>query len=105
MCSGGAIAHINIESNFPNKDVAWDMLNKIASRGVIYFAFSSKINVCKNHHGFVGQDICPVCGEPVADQYSRVVGFLTPRGSYSSDRKREFDARQWYEYATQLKDL
>ena len=105
MCSGGAIAHINIESNFPSKDVAWDMLNKIASKGVIYFAFNTKINVCKNHHGFVGQKICPVCGEPVADQYTRIVGFLTPRKGYSSDRKREFDARQWYEYAQDLKDL
>ena len=105
MCSGGAIAHINIESQFPSKDVAWDMLNKIASRGVIYFAFNTKINVCKNHHGFVGQKICPVCGEPVADQYTRIVGFLTPRKGYSSDRKREFDARQWYEYAQDLKDL
>jgi len=105
MCSGGAIAHINIESNFPSKDVAWDMLNKIASKGVIYFAFNTKINVCKNHHAFVGQNVCPVCGEPVSDQYTRIVGFLTPRKSYSNDRKREFDARQWYEYAQDLKDL
>lgn len=29
-CSGGAIAHINLEHNFPNADMAWDMLNKIA---------------------------------------------------------------------------
>lgn len=105
MCSGGAIAHINIESNFPNKDVAWDMLNKIASRGVIYFAFNTKINVCKNHHASVGQNTCPVCGEPIADQYTRIVGFLTPRNSYSNDRKREFDARKWYEYAQDMKDL
>lgn len=105
MCSGGAIAHINIESQFPSKDVAWDMLNKIASKGVIYFAFNTKINVCKHHHAFVGQNTCPVCGEPVADQYTRIVGFLTPRKSYSNDRKREFDARQWYEYAQDLKDL
>lgn len=105
LCSGGAIAHINIESNFPNKDVAWDMLNKIAKKKVIYFAFNTKINVCKNHHGFVGTDVCPVCGEPIYDQYTRVVGFLTGTKSWSKDRRREFDARQWYEYATQLKDL
>lgn len=105
MCSGGAIAHINIESNFPNKDVAWDMLNKIASRGVIYFAFNTKINVCKNHHAFVGTNVCPVCGEDIYDQYTRIVGFLTPTKSYSKDRRREFDARNWYDYATQLKDL
>ena len=42
-CSGGAIAHINLEHNFPNTDMAWDMLNKIAESGVIYFAFNTRI--------------------------------------------------------------
>lgn len=98
-CSGGAIAHINIENNFPNKDVAWDMLNKIAISDVIYFAFNSIINECENHHGFVGTDICPICGKPVFDTYTRIVGFLEPRRTYSSVRKRERDARQWYKYA------
>ena len=105
MCSGGAIAHINIESKFPTKDAAWDMLNNIANAGVIYFAFNTKISVCKNHHAFVGTDTCPVCGEPIHDQYTRVVGFLTPTKSYSKERKKEFDARKWYDYASELKDL
>ena len=105
MCSGGAIAHINVESKFPSNDVAWEMLNKIANAGVIYFAFNTKINVCKNHHGFVGRDTCPVCGEGIYDRFTRIVGFLTPTKSYSKDRKKEFDARNWYDYATQLKDL
>ena len=98
-CSGGAIAHINLESNFPNTDTAWEMLNYIAAQGVIYFCFNTRINVCKNHHGFFGTDICPVCGEPVYDTYQRVVGFLTPSKSYSSERKKEFSAREWYELA------
>ena len=98
-CSGGAIAHINIDNNFANSDMAWDMLNYIASQGVIYFCFNTKINVCKNHHGFVNSQICPECGESVADTYQRVVGFLTPSKSYSKDRFREFSARQWYDTA------
>ncbi len=103
-CGGGAIAHINIESNFPNNETAWEMLNKIARSGVIYsgviyFAFNTKINTCKNHHGFVGTDICPNCGEPVSDTYQRIVGFLVPSKAYSKDRFKEFSARQWYNYA------
>ena len=47
-CSGGSIAHINLESNFPNTDMAWEMLNKIARSGVIYFAFNTRINECKH---------------------------------------------------------
>ncbi len=98
-CSGGAIAHINIDNNFPNTDMAWDMLNYIASQGVIYFCYNTKINVCKNHHGFVGVDICPECGEEKFDTYQRVVGFLTPSKSYSKERFKEFSARQWYDTA------
>lgn len=98
-CSGGSIAHINLEQNFPNTDVAWDMLNKIAASGVIYFAFNTKINECDNHHGFVGTDICPTCGHGVYDTYQRIVGFLEPVRAYSEVRKKEFDTRQWYDYA------
>lgn len=104
-CSGGAIAHINIQSNFPTKDVAWDMLNYIASQGVMYFAFNSRINECKNHHGFVGTDHCPECGEPIYDTYQRIVGYLVPTRSYSKDRFKEFNTRQWFEYADMSKDL
>ena len=98
-CSGGAIAHINIDNNFPNTDMAWEMLNYIASQGVIYFCYNTKINVCKNHHGFVDSDICPECGEKACDTYQRVVGFLTPSKSYSKERFKEFSAREWYDTA------
>lgn len=103
-CSGGAIAHINLDSNFPNTDMAWEMLNKIAQSGVIYFAFNTRINECKNHHGFVGSDHCPVCGEPVYDTYQRIVGYLVPTRSYSKERFAEFTSRKWYEYAEMLKE-
>lgn len=103
-CSGGSIAHINLEQNFPNTDAAWDMLNIIAQSGVIYFAFNTRINECKNHHGFVGTDICPVDGLPVYDTYQRIVGFLEPVRSYSDARKKEFNTRQWYEYAEMKND-
>ncbi len=101
-CSGGSIAHINLEANFPNTDMAWEMLNNIAKAGVIYFAFNTRINECKNHHGFVGTDHCPSCGEPVFDTYQRIVGYLVPSRAYSKDRFKEFSARRWYEWAEML---
>ena len=94
-CGGGCIAHINIENRFPNEQTAWDMLNYVASQGVIYFAFTTKISVCKHRHAFISEPRCPVCGEPIADTYSRVVGFYTPTSSYQKIRKREWDHRKW----------
>lgn len=95
-CGGGCIAHIDIENRFPNEETAWDMLNYVASQGVIYFAFTTKISVCENKHAFIGAKECPNCGKPVADTYARVVGFYTPVSSYQKIRKREFNSRKWY---------
>ena len=94
-CGGGCIAHINIENRFPSEEAAWDMLNYVASQGVIYFAFTTKISVCDDRHAFISEPKCPVCGKPVADTYSRVVGFYTPTSSYQKIRKKEFDRRKW----------
>ena len=94
-CGGGCIAHINIENRFATKEEAWDMLNYVALMGVIYFAFTTKISVCRNKHAFISEQKCPVCGEPIADTYARVVGFYVPVSGYQEVRKREFDRRKW----------
>lgn len=90
------ISHINIQGKFANEEQSWKMLNKIASSGVIYFAYNAKISVCKNGHGFFG-DVCPKCGNPVVDTYQRIVGYLVPSSSYSAERKEEFMNRNWYD--------
>lgn len=94
-CGGGQISHINLESRFSTEEQAWDLLNYIASQGVIYFAYNTKIAVCAHEHAFYG-DICPVCGEPVADYFTRVVGFLTPVSSWIKERREEYQNRQWF---------
>lgn len=99
-CGGGCIAHIDIQNRFPTDEVAWDMLNYVASKGVIYFAFTTKISVCEDRHAFIGTKNCPNCGKPIYDTYSRVVGFYVPTSSYQKIRKKEFDKRQWYDAAS-----
>ena len=100
-CGGGCIAHINIENRFPSEKAAWDMLNYVAASGVIYSAFTTKINVCQHKHASIGTSECPICGEPIVDQYSRVVGFYTPVSSYQKIRRKEFDQRKWYNVLSQ----
>ena len=95
-CSGGSIAHINIDAPFTNFDTAWNMLNYVADAGVTYFAFNLRISACKHNHGFYG-DVCPVCGEPKVTSYQRIVGFLTPERTYSKERKAEFRMRDWFD--------
>ena len=94
-CGGGQISHINLQGKFTNEEQAWDMLNYIAKSGVIYSAYNIKISICEEGHGFYG-DICPVCGKPMVDTFSRIVGYLVSTQSYSKDRKKEFDKRKWF---------
>ena len=96
-CGGGQILHLNLESGFNNEEQAWEMLNRIASEGVIYFAYNVKISACENNHAFFGET-CPECGSPKAEVYSRIVGYLANYSSYSKPRKEEFDKRLWYDY-------
>lgn len=73
FCNGGSILHINCEAPFSTFEQAWNMFNYVADKGVTYFAFNNKIQACKHNHAFFGK-VCPVCGEPVETEYTRIVG-------------------------------
>lgn len=94
FCNGGSILHVNIDAPFNNVDTAWDMLNYIADQGVTYFAFNTKIQACRHNHAFYGTT-CPICGEPVETEYSRIVGFFVPRKTFSKERDAEYVMRKW----------
>lgn len=100
-CGGGCIAHINIENRFANEEQAWEMLNYVASQGVIYFAFNTKIGVCENRHAFIGSNVCPKCGKDRCGEFTRVVGFYTETNSWQKIRRKEFDLRKWYNSSLQ----
>ena len=96
-CGGGQIMHANINGKFTSEQQAWSTLNIIVAYGVIYFAYNMRISTCKNRHGFIGLRDCPVCGNPVADIFTRVVGFYTAISAYSEERREEYANRFWFD--------
>ena len=94
FCNGGSILHYNIDAPFDSFDKALYMTNYIASKGVTYFAFNTKISACASNHAFYG-DICPVCGQPKCSEYTRIVGFYTKINTWSKARKEEYTMRKW----------
>ena len=92
---GGQILHIGIQGKFANEQQSWDLLNYIASNGVIYFAYNPRLSLCSQNHVFFGKT-CPICGGEMVDEVSRIVGYLVPTSAYSKERKMEFDNRRWY---------
>ena len=93
-CNGGSILHANIDAPFNNYENARKMVDYIADQGVTYFAFNTKIQACENNHAFYGTT-CPICGLPIATEYTRIVGFYTPVKTYSKERKAEYKMRRW----------
>lgn len=94
--NGGAILHINLGSPFRSEIEAWEYVNLVAKHGVVYFAFNQKISVCKHNHAFMG-DNCPVCGEPKADEFLRIVGYLVPVSAFNKERRvYELPNRKFY---------
>lgn len=94
FCNGGSILHANIDKPFDSYEKAYKMTCYIADAGVTYFAFNTKIQACKHNHAFYGK-VCPVCGNPVESEYTRIVGFYTQISTWSTERKNEYQLRKW----------
>ena len=103
-CNGGSILHANIDTPFDSFEKAWNMVEYIATQGVTYFAFNTKIQACENNHAFYGKK-CPVCGKPVDSEYTRIVGFYTKIKSWSDERKKEYKLRKWEPINETAEDL
>lgn len=74
LFSGGAILHINVDSEIKNTQDLVDLIEYTIKSGTVYFAINYKLRMCKNNHMWVGSDVCPHCGEVWTDEYTRVVG-------------------------------
>ena len=96
--------HANIDSPFDSFDKCLRLTNYIASQGVTYFAFNTKIQACKNNHAFYGTT-CPVCGNPVDVEYTRIVGFYTPIKSWGKERKEEYKLRKWENVNKEVRNI
>ena len=90
-CTGGAICHLNVATAITDPAVMEALIHHAAESGAVYFAVNYQINRCAQGHMTVGRDdACPVCGAPVIDTFTRVVGFLTNTKHWNKTR-REHD--------------
>lgn len=90
-CTGGAICHLNVATEITDPAVMEALIHHAAASGAVYFAVNYQINRCAQGHMTVGRnDVCPTCGAPVIDTFTRVVGFLTNTKHWNKTR-REHD--------------
>jgi ribonucleoside-triphosphate reductase len=96
--TGGAIAHINVDTLIEDEHQIENLINTCAKMGVVYFAINYVLARCENQHMSVtNSDICPICGSKITDKFTRVVGFLTNTKNWNKTRREiDFPNRQFY---------
>lgn len=64
----------------------------------MYFAINYVLSECEAGHMSVSNgDTCDICGKPITNKYTRVVGFLTNIKNWHKVRREEdFPNRQFY---------
>lgn len=99
LTSGGAILHINVDDEKPiSKDQFKRLMNAARKLKVVYYAINYAYSECTNGHYIIGKhETCDVCGAKINQQFTRVVGFITPVKSWNSTRRKiEYPDRVFY---------
>jgi ribonucleoside-triphosphate reductase len=98
LMSGGAICHLNFSEKITDKEFLRNILKESIKLGVVYQAINYNLQRCINEHMSVGKtEKCPICGENIVDNFTRVVGFLINTKNWAKVRREEdYPNRQWY---------
>lgn len=100
LMTGGAIMHINVAEQIDSVEDLMKLITASVEQGVIYQAVNYVINVCEDGHVSVGRNstTCHVCGKPIKDRLTRVVGFLTQvKNWHMKRREHDFPERKFYD--------
>jgi anaerobic ribonucleoside-triphosphate reductase len=94
--TGGSITHFNLADR-PTPTQIDHIINTAIETGDEYFALNAIYSECNDGHNSFGKlKVCPRCGKPIVQYYTRVVGFFVPilnvNGSEGVNKvRREFD--------------
>ncbi|MBC9786576.1 anaerobic ribonucleoside-triphosphate reductase, partial [Heliobacterium chlorum] len=98
--SGGGILHLNVQERITDPFIMKKLILISLSEGVEHFAINYGFGVCASGHTSIlgtGKN-CPICGEPIIDYMTRVIGYFTKVSSWGDIRKNyEYPKRQFNE--------
>jgi ribonucleoside-triphosphate reductase len=96
MCSGGAIAHLNVTDSIEPEQMKL-IIEHAAKQGVIYFAINMNMAKCSSCGKiYIGKFDKSPCHNAAIINYLRVVGFITPVEFWMPERREEYKTRQFY---------
>lgn len=97
--TGGGISHLNIGEKLTHIDQMKKLIAYSINVGCEHFAINYNFCKCKNDHTTIAGPsvLCPICGEQILGQYTRVIGYFTPVSSWNRGRQKEHGKRVFKE--------
>lgn len=74
LMTGGAICHLNVDTEIKDKQLIIDLINMAVKMGVVYHAINYNIQECSKGHISVGKGDTCHCGAKIVNNYTRTVG-------------------------------
>lgn len=96
--TGGAICHLNVDTQIKDKELIKSLIQHAVKAGVVYHAINYNIQECIDGHITVGtEETCSICKKKIVNNYLRVVGFLTNVKNWHKVRRvHDYPHRQFY---------
>jgi len=95
VLTGGGISHLNMGERLTHKKQMKGLIECAIKYGCEHFAINYNYCRCENEHTTISgqRTTCPICSGKITDQYTRIVGYLTPVSSWNSGRRKEHSER------------
>ncbi len=96
--TGGTVLHLYLAQRIKDVDVAKNLVRKTFSRYKLpYVSLTPTFSTCKNH-GYLDGEVeqCPYCGS-TTEVWTRVVGYLRPKGDFHPGKQEEHRLRRFYQ--------
>ena len=93
--TGGGISHLNLGEKLTSVDQMKKIIEYAVKSGCEHFAINYNFCECENKHITIAgpSKLCSICGSNIKDQYTRIIGYLTPVSSWNKGRRKEHATR------------
>lgn len=95
VLTGGGISHLNVAEKLTSSEQMKKLITYAISSGCEHFAVNYNYCQCENDHVTISGQVeaCPICTAPIKEQYTRVIGYLTPVSAWNKGRRKEHKKR------------
>lgn len=96
--TGGTVLHLYLAQRIKDVEVAKQLVKTTFSRYKLpYLSLTPTFSTCRNH-GYLDGEVeqCPFCGS-ATEVWTRVVGYLRPKGDFHPGKQEEHRQRMFFE--------